>query len=123
MADRFIVIYSPHNTPSLIVEEVARRTRCEVKCCYTPEQTLTVSRMVNPFLVILLSITPIISGSGFIAKLHRITKPCPKILVIAWQQSEQTILSLLEEGIDQYMTFPICLSRLYGKISSLLNEC
>jgi DNA-binding response OmpR family regulator len=43
-------------------------------------------------------------------------------LVIAWQQAEQTVLSLLEEGVDQYMTFPICVNRLRSKILSLLNN-
>lgn len=129
MTNRRIVIYSPHRAPSLIVEEIARFAQCEVEHCATPEQTITATLTSKPFLIILLSIRPIINGSRFIARLHSAgslnAEQCNNqrsaILVIAWQQAEQTVLSLLEEGVDQYMTFPICANRLYGKISTLLK--
>ena len=42
--------------------------------------------------------------------------------VVAWQQAEQTVLSLLECGVDQYMTFPVSLQRLRTKIANALNR-
>ena len=40
----------------------------------------------------------------------------PEIYVISWQHSEQTVLGLLEGGVDQYMTFPLSLRRLCLKV-------
>jgi DNA-binding response OmpR family regulator len=129
MTNRRIVIYSPLRTPSLIVEQIAKYAQCEAICCTSTEQTITATLASEPFLVILLSIRPIINGSRFITRLRSACTPHTEqcgtrratILIIAWQQTEHTILSLLEEGIDQYMTFPICANRLYGKISTLLK--
>ena len=44
------------------------------------------------------------------------------VYVVAWQHSEQTVLSLLENGVDQYMTFPVNLQRLRGKVADELNR-
>ncbi len=130
MTNRHIVIYSPHRAPSLIVEEIAKYARCEARCCTSPEQTIDTVSATRPFLIILLNICPIINGARFISRLRSLPSPFPEpssrqrptIMVIAWQQAEQTVLSLLEEGVDQYMTFPICVNRLYGKISTLLKN-
>ena len=46
----------------------------------------------------------------------------PVVYVVAWQHSEQTVLSLLENGADQYMTFPVNLQRLRGKVADELNR-
>ena len=35
---------------------------------------------------------------------------------IAWHQSDETVLSLIECGVDQYMTFPLNPARLRSKI-------
>ena len=44
----------------------------------------------------------------------------PLVYVLSWQQSEQTVLSLLEAGVDQYMTFPVSLQRLRRKVADAL---
>ncbi len=46
----------------------------------------------------------------------------PVIYVLAWQQSEHTVMSLLEAGVDQYMTFPVNLYRLRRKIVEELRR-
>ena len=46
----------------------------------------------------------------------------PLVYVVAWQQAEQTVLSLLECGVGQYMTFPVSLQRLRTKIANALNR-
>ena len=71
---------------------------------------------VMPDLVIILSLSPFIEGLPFVEELRRHTLGRVPIYVIGWQQSERAVLSLLESGVDQYMTFPISLHRLYGKI-------
>lgn len=51
--------------------------------------------------------------------LHR-----PLVYVVSWLQSEQTVLGLLEEGVDQYLTFPVSLRRLRTKVETgLARRC
>ena len=40
----------------------------------------------------------------------------PEIYVIAWHHSEHAVLSLLECGVNQYLTFPVSLRRLCRKM-------
>lgn len=48
----------------------------------------------------------------------------PLVYVVSWLQSEQTVLGLLEEGIDQYLTFPVSLQRLRAKVETgLARRC
>lgn len=121
MTSNYIVLYSPCHASARLVAEIAKLSHCEIKHCSTTEQTINVSLATQPSLIIILCITPIINGEGFIPRLRTVSNRRPTIFVIAWHQSEQTILSLLEAGVDQYMTFPLCMQRLYNKICSLLN--
>ena len=45
----------------------------------------------------------------------------PAVYVLSWQQAEHTVLSLLEAGVNQYMTFPVSLHRLRRKVADQLN--
>ena len=40
----------------------------------------------------------------------------PELCVIGWHHSEQTVLGLLECGVNQYITFPVNLRRLCRKL-------
>jgi DNA-binding response OmpR family regulator len=42
--------------------------------------------------------------------------------VVSWQQAENVVLSLLECGVDQYFTFPICMGRLRNKVREELKQ-
>ena len=46
----------------------------------------------------------------------------PEIYVLSWQHSEEAVLSLLECGVNQYITFPVNLRRLCRKIGGTF-EC
>lgn len=121
MASNHIVIYSPGVDSALLIKEIARQSPCKVWHCRSTEQTINMVFDTQPMLIIILCLSPILNGEGFIPRLRAISRQRPTILVIAWHQGEQTILQLLEAGVDQYMTFPLCMTRLYGKILSLLN--
>lgn len=87
----------------------------------TSEQIISLCRQVNPDLIILGSTTPLINGSQLLHKLRAAATNRPLIYVITWQLSEQVVLSLLEMGVDQYMTFPICIERLKSKLVAINN--
>ena len=46
----------------------------------------------------------------------------PEIYVLAWHHSENAVLSLLECGVNQYMTFPLNLRRLCRKLGEAVGE-
>lgn len=116
-----IVIYSRRSAVATLIAEVVGCDSTNVVCCTSPEQMVATCRHQKPDLVIILAIRPFIDGSELIQRIRSGDRRRPPIYVIAWQQSEQIVLSLLECGVDQYMTFPICMSRLRGKSYTQLN--
>lgn len=63
-------------------------------------------------IVVVLGAAAFVSGRLSVERLRRQGERRPEIFVISWQHTEQTVLGLLECGVDQYMTFPVCLGRL-----------
>ena len=79
-----------------------------------------VSRSVLFDVVIVLTVSPFACCDCFDRRRNGLRRPV--FYVVAWQHSEQTVLSLLENGADQYMTFPVNLQRLRGKVADELNR-
>ena len=73
-------------------------------------------------LVIALHVWPFCCGAEVVRLLRPERLRRPEIYVVSWQQSEQTVLGLLEYGVDQYMTFPLNLMRLRGKVIGALTR-
>lgn len=46
----------------------------------------------------------------------------PEIYVLSWHHSEHAVLSLLECGVNQYITFPVNLRRLCRKIGEATRD-
>lgn len=92
----------------------------EVRAAAESSEAEHASRSVLFDLVIVLTGAPL-SCCGCIAP-RRNGLRRPVVYVVAWQQSEQAVLSLLENGVDQYMTFPVSLQRLRGKVADELNR-
>ena len=116
-----IVIYSHRSAAAALIAEIVGCDSTNVICCSSPDQMISTCIQKKPDLVIVLAVKPFINGSELIKRIRTNDKRNPPIYVIAWQQSEQIVLSLLECGVDQYMTFPICMSRLRGKSHMQLN--
>lgn len=66
--------------------------------------------------VILLGAAQVVSGRFPIDEIGRRATSRPKVYVISWQHGEQTVLGILECGVNQYMTFPLNINRLLLKI-------
>ena len=89
-----------------------------VVCCTSTRQTVAACMHERPDVVIVLAVAPFMDGSEFIRRIRFDMRRRPAVYVVSWQQSEQTVLSLLDCGVDQYMTFPLCMSRLRRKIAA-----
>ncbi|MBQ3204542.1 MAG: response regulator transcription factor [Alistipes sp.] len=111
-----LIIFSADRAAAHFVEALARHSQSRVWWCVSWHHLIEQCNTVMPDLVIILSLSPFIEGLPFVEELRRHTLGRVPIYVIGWQQSERAVLSLLESGVDQYMTFPISLHRLYGKI-------
>lgn len=115
------IIYSDNNSSAQLIEAIIEPVTPHIIRCSTIEQTITACHSEEPKLVIILSVRPFINGRELVANIHTRNARKPVIYVISWQQSERIVLSLLECGVDQYITFPICISRLRGKVENELK--
>ncbi len=116
---RSIIIFSQHSDLTTLFAQVIDRRRERIIHCSTKAQIIEACQREMPALVIILGITPFIDGSHLIRHIRPEGSRLPLIYVVSWQHSEHAILSLLESGVNQYMTFPICMARLKSKISAI----
>ncbi len=94
----------------------------EVRCSGCGEAMESLCARVLFDLVIVLRTAPFFCGRELIGRLRPEGLRRPAIYTISWQQAERTVLSLLECGVDQYMTFPISLQRLRAKVADNLTR-
>jgi len=80
------------------------------------ERAATACRSGRYDLVLLLMVGALLCRCGGMETIRPRGLKRPKVYVLSWQQSEQIVLSLLEQGVDQYLTLPISLERLRNKI-------
>lgn len=94
----------------------------EVRCAAGAEEMQRQCRRVLFDLVIVLHVSPFLCADNPVRDLRPAGLKRPLFYVVSWQQSEQTVLSLLECGVDQYMTFPVSLQRLRRKVGDFLTR-
>ena len=114
-----VVIYSTRRTLGDMISDMISDSDSLVVTCSTPEQTVTACLRLAPDIVILLAVAPFIDGSEFIGRIRRRGTRRPAVYVVSWHQAEHIVLSLLEAGVDQYLTFPVSMGRLYGKVRDI----
>lgn len=94
----------------------------EVRCASGAAEMRRLARRMLFDVVIVVGTSAFFSGGEVVRALRPPGLRRPLIYAVAWQQAEQTVLSLLECGVDQYMTFPVNLQRLRAKIANELNR-
>lgn len=94
----------------------------EVRCAACGVEMERLCRQVLFDLVVVLRTSPFLCGRDVVRNLRPSGLRRPLFYVVSWQQSEQVVLSLLENGVDQYMTFPVSLHRLRSKVANELNR-
>lgn len=94
----------------------------EVRCASGMPEMQRMARRMLFDLVVVVGTSPFFSGPDVVRILRPACLRRPLVYVVAWQQAEQTVLSLLECGVDQYMTLPVSLQRLRAKIANALNR-
>lgn len=95
--------------------------QAEVRCSGCGEAMERLCARVLFDVAIVLRTAPFFCGREAIGRLRPGGLRRPTIYVISWQQAERTVLSLLECGVDQYLTFPLNLQRLRAKVAGDLT--
>ena len=96
--------------------------QADVRCASDVSDMQRMARRMLFDLVIVVGTSAFFSGCDVVRTLRPAGLGRPLVYVVAWQHAEQTVLSLLECGVDQYMTFPVSLQRLRTKIANALNR-
>ncbi len=61
------------------------------------------------------------NGSDAIAQIRQ-GRSLPQIFVLSQDLSEDTVTSLLEEGVNQFIALPVAPERLSGKVATQYND-
>lgn len=96
--------------------------QAEIRCAEDGAQMERMCRRILFDVVLVLQTAPFLCGRDVVRALRPAGLKRPLFYVVAWRQEEQTVLALLESGVDQYMTFPVSLHRLRSKIANELNR-
>lgn len=73
-------------------------------------------------LVVVTMLGLLLSGRPFFSRLRPQGCNRPPIFVLVWHQTEETVLALLEAGVDQVISFPFHPSRLRAKAIASLSR-
>lgn len=118
-----ILIYSSDDLRSELLRVALQGLGAELHFAPNHERYERLAGRMVFDLVIVLEVGPFWSGRS----LFRCVRPRPlrrpEIYVVAWHQADETVLGLLECGVDQYLSFPLNLSRLRGKVIRALDRC
>lgn len=117
-----ILIYSEESLWATLIETILSEPGIELAVARNPEQLrrMTVSRSYE--VVIIVGVGLLRRGEGWLLRLRPYRLRPPEIYLVAWQHGEQTVLGMLECGVDQYMTLPLNPGRLRAKVMQALAE-
>ena len=119
--ERNILIVSRANFLREMVRFALKDLPAAIHCTADAEGAARVADRTQLDCILLLGAAPLLGGGREAAVLRSGGVRRPKLVVVAWQHAEQTVLGLLENGVDQYMTFPVNLQRLYAKVAGIID--
>lgn len=119
--ERNILIVSRDSLLREMVRFALRDLPAAIHCTADADAAARLAERTCPDCILVLGAAPLLGGGREAAALRQRGERRPKLLVVAWQHAEQTVLGLLENGVDQYMTFPVNLQRLYAKVAGIID--
>lgn len=119
--ERNLLIVSRDNFLSEMVRLALKDLPAAIHSASDAASAAALAARLRPDCVLLLGAAPLLGGGREAEALHACRSRCTKLVVVAWQHAEQTVLGLLESGVDQYMTFPVNLRRLHSKVAALIG--
>lgn len=121
---RRILIVSDDPFSGELIRAALDGLRAEVRCVADMSAMKRMCRHTAFDLVVVSGAGGLMASARPLAALRSGGLQRPLVYVVSWLQSEQTVLGLLEEGVDQYLTFPVSLRRLRAKVETgLARRC
>lgn len=117
-----LLIISQNGLISKTISTTLQGEEVEIHTVDSSQCIIEACRHQHIDLLIFLTLSPYFSSMNIVEYIRREVNYRPKVYVIANSLSQATILSLLECGVDQYLTFPINLYRLREKVYSQLSK-
>ncbi|MBR5850116.1 MAG: DNA-binding response regulator [Alistipes sp.] len=117
-----ILIFSTCVVETAVVETALAGLDVEVRVAVDAPAFRRLTERLIFDLVIVVGVGYLLSGDAFFRRVRPRPMRRPEIYLITHQQSEQTVMGLLECGVDQYMTFPLNLARLRAKVIGALER-
>lgn len=99
-----------------MVSCAVERAGCRASCTCDVSSSEADCRHGRYDCVIVLGMSKFVDGRISVERLRPRGVRRPQIYVLSWHHSERAVLSLLECGVNQYITFPVDLRRLCRKI-------
>lgn len=115
-----ILIYSEDGLLAALIATILAERGIEL--CVARNLT-TLDRLIERGsyeVVIVVGVGLLRRGGEWLMRLRPRRLHLPRIYLVAWQHSEQTVLGMLECGIDQYMALPLNPGRLRAKVMQVL---
>lgn len=121
MAHR-ILILSSDAVETAVVEATLAGLEAELRVARDRASFRRITERMVFDLVIVVGTGYLLSGEAFFRRVRPRPLHRPQIYVVARCEAEQTVMGLLECGVDQYMTFPLNPSRLRAKVIGALER-
>ncbi len=100
------------------LELILQDARIETHHLSERECVLEKCRTTDFSLVIFTQLAPYFTSMNIVEHLRAELRSMPKIFVVDFSHSQSTVLTLLECGVDQYITLPVNIYRLREKVLS-----
>lgn len=117
-----ILLVSPTPLYADAISLALQASQVDVRCIDSTQCVIETCQESRFSLIIFLSLAPYFTSMNIVEHLRNNLEAVPPIYVISHSHSQSTILTLLECGVNQYMTFPINIYRLRNKVHTLLSE-
>ncbi|MBO5350528.1 MAG: response regulator transcription factor [Alistipes sp.] len=117
-----VLIYSADRLLTELVRVALQGLGAEIRSAENYERFEQLAARMVFDLVLVVGVAPFWSGRELFRRVRPRPLHKPEIYVLAWHQADETVLGLLESGVDQYMTFPLNLARLRGKVITALER-
>lgn len=118
---RKIVIHSASAEMRALIRGMLSDIEALFVATATREELFEVCEMSRCDLVLTDDANLFLDGSNAIARIRPIGA-LPQIFVLSHNISEERVVALLAEGVNQFISLPVAPERFYGKVSSQCGE-
>ncbi|MFI3332265.1 MAG: hypothetical protein SNI51_03995 [Rikenellaceae bacterium] len=111
-----LLIVSPNSLQANVVSLALQHDNVEITLIDNTQCIIKRCQDIGADMIIFLTLSPYFTSMNIVDELRASLKRLPAIYVISNSHSASVVLTLLECGVNQYLTFPLNLYRLRDKV-------